>query len=96
MEYYINDDNIHMIDSYKISKYEFKDILNRMRSKFTNNVLKNRSNYSLICEWSIHNLLYNFNIYKSRTKDTDLNHPQPLYIKIIYNIFGPIAWLFIK
>lgn len=96
MEYYINDTNIHIVDSYKICKKEFETILNNMRRIFTNQVLENRSNYSLRMEWATHNFLYNMNFEKLRTKDADLNYPLKWYENIIYNLIGPICWLFIK
>lgn len=94
--YYINDNNIHIIDSHKISKKEFDSILKEMRKTFTNNVLENRSDYSLKMEWACHNLAYYFNILRERAKDVDLNYPLKWYEKVIYNILGPISWILIS
>ena len=94
--YYINDSNINIKNSCEISKKDFDNIINEIRSKFTNSVLTNRSNYSLKMEWAVHNMMYNFGIYKSRTKDVDLNYPQKWYEKLLYNVFGPISWLLIR
>ena len=94
--YYINDSNINIKNSCEISKKSFQNIINEMRSKFVNPVLQNRSDYSLKMEWAVHNFLYKLGIQKSSTKDVDLNYPQTWYEKILYNAFGPIAWLFIR
>jgi hypothetical protein len=94
--YYINDSNISIKNSCEISKKSFQNIINEMRSKFVNSVLQNRSDYSLKMEWAVHNFLYNLGIQKSRTKDIDLNYPQKCYEKLLYNVFGPIAWLLIR
>ena len=92
----VNSNNIHIEDSYKISKKEFKSILNELRSKYSDNtVLMNRSNLSLIFEWAVHNLLYYLNIQKIRTCSVDLDYTQKWYYTIAYNIIGPIALLII-
>ena len=93
--YYINDSNIRIKDSHKISKKEFDSIIKEMRSKFTNSVLVNRSDYSLKMEWACHNLAYYFKVDPNRSKDVDLNYPLTWYGKILYNTLGPIAWLLI-
>lgn len=93
----VNSNNIHIEDSHKISKKEFKSILNELRSKYSDStVLMNRSNSSLIFEWSFHNLLYYFNIQKSRTGSVDLDYPQKWYHILAYNVIGPIAFLLIS
>lgn len=94
--YYINDNNIHIEDSYKISKNEFESILCEMRKKYTNSVLKNRSNFSLKLEWAAHNFLHNLGIEKSRTQSVDLNYPQSIKEKVFYTVFGLISFIFIK
>lgn len=93
----VNSNNIHIEDSHKISKKEFKSILNELRSKYSGNtVLMNRSNSSLIFEWSFHNLLYYFNIQQSRTGSVDLDYPQKWYEKIAYYLVGPISLILIS
>ena len=94
--YYINDSNINIKNSCKISKKSFQNIINEMRSKYVNSVLQNRLDYSLKMEWAVHNFLYNLGIQKSRTKDVDLNYPQNWREKLLYNVLGPIAWLLIR
>lgn len=95
--YTVSDNNIHIEDSHKISKYEFRHILNEIRTANPDNeIIKNRCNLSLMNEWAVHNLLYYFNIEKSRTVSVDLDYPQKWYNLVVYNIFGPIALLLIS
>lgn len=95
--YTISDNSIHIEDSHKISKYEFRHILNEMRSTNPDNaVIKNRCILSLMNEWAVHNLLYYFSIEKSRTGSVDLDHPQKWYYTLLYNLVGPIALLLIS
>jgi hypothetical protein len=47
-------------------------------------------------EWAAHNLLWDLNIYRSRTKDIDLNYPQKWYVRLGYFILGSFALLVIK
>lgn len=95
--YTVNSNNIHIEDSHKISKYEFRGILNEIRSAYPDNeVIKNRCNLSLMNEWAVHNLLYYFSVEKSRTQSVDLNYPQKWYYILIYNVIGPLALLLIS
>lgn len=87
--------NIHITDSYKISKKEFKSILEYLREVYTScEVFNHRSIFSLCMEWTVHNFLYNINIQRDRTKDVDLNYPNKH--SLVYNIIGVLTWLFIK
>jgi hypothetical protein len=95
--YTVSDNNIHIEDSHKISKYEFRKILNEIRTVNPDNeIIKNRCNLSLMNEWAVHNLLYYFNIQQSRTGSVDLDYPQKWYHIMAYNVIGPIAFLLIS
>lgn len=89
--------NIKIIDSYLISKKEFKKyLLNYVHNNENYEVILKRSLISLILEWSTHNFLYKLNISKNRTKDVDLDYPQKWYYKIGYFFIGLISYIFIK
>ena len=93
----ITDNNIHIAHSYEYSKNSFDDVFSFLRKTYpTNAVLINRSNYSLSCEWAVHNLLYSLHMFRSHTADVDLSYPQKWYEKIGYFIIGSIALLLIK
>ena len=83
-------ENLHIVDSYKISKWNMLKIL-----KNRDCVLE-RSNFSLLLEWASHNLLYDLHIARERTKDVDLEYPQKWYYKVAYFIIGLLALIVIK
>ena len=96
INYTISSNNVHITDSYKVSKTYMPIVIKELKNEYPDNlVLKNRKKISLIFEWSVHNFLYNLHIARSHTKDVDLEYPQKWYYKLGYNIFGPISWLFI-
>lgn len=88
MNYILTDTSLHVEDSYTLNKR--KDIRLFLESiKSHNNVsLFNRNITSLINEWKGHNLLYNLHLFRSHTKDVDLEYPQKWYYIIIWNIIG--------
>lgn len=93
----ISENNIQIKDGYTYSKYDFWTVLLPLREWYPyNNVLTHRSDRSLMAEWSVHNFLYNIGLFRSRTKDVDLNYPIPLYESVLYLIVGSIVWMFIK
>lgn len=93
----VTENNINITDSYTYSKKSFKQILNEIKKYSTNcKVTINRSINNLCREWATHNLLYNLHLFRSHTKDVDLNYPQKWYINLIYFIFGNISLIFIK
>lgn len=97
VEYHVTDNNISIKDSYKVSKHDFRTVLNQINDDYpTNNVINNRSFKSMIKEWSAHNFLYMLGLWRNRTKTVDLNYPQKFKEKIVYFIFGWFCWLFIK
>lgn len=83
----VGETNTTIYDSYKIHSIdEMKFILNRIKEQFPNSSINKRSIFSLINEWRTHNLLHRLGVYKSRTKDVDLDINQPIIFKIGYFI----------
>ena len=95
MRYTITDNNLHLVDSYKVSKDKYDRELGRIKAFHPNSSVWNRSFRSMELEWATHNALYYLHLFRSRTKDTDLNYPQKWYAKVAYFIVGNIVWLFI-
>lgn len=85
-------------DSYKITKKEIKAaILAADFSKRNPELMTDkRSLFSLKMEWATHKALYKLGIQRTRTKDADLDWPQPLSYRISYVVLGLIFWPFIK
>ena len=86
--YTVSENNIKIIDSYKVTKWaDMLRILTTIKKETNSNVF-NRSMDSLIEEWIAHNRLYKLHIFRSHTKDVDLNYPQKWYEKLIYRILS--------
>lgn len=100
MDYNVTPKCITVYDSYKVSKKEFVPFLDSLRSEYEDNlVLLYRDNKSLTNEWACHNFLYNidiFGLFRSHTKDVDMQYPLAWWEKIVYPCFGWFCKLFIK
>ena len=85
----VSKNNIHIEDSYKVNTREdMQMILTDIRAKHSleeSDVLK-RTDKSLIKEWRAHNLFYNLHLFRSHTKDVDLNYPQSKITEIVHSI----------
>jgi len=96
MKYTITNNNLHLVDSYKISKNRFDGELNRIRGIHPSSQVWKRKRYAMKLEWATHNGLYALGIKRDHTKDVDINYPQKWYAKIGYFFVGCCVWLFIK
>lgn len=78
---------VTIVDSYKITnKYTMHIILNlfKLRTRYTSN----RTIKSWVKEWKSHNRLYKLGLFKSHTKDCDLEEHEKLHRLLIYEILG--------
>lgn len=90
LEYTVTKDNIHIKDSYKIAK---KEDMIRFLSKIQAEYITDHSDYfffhipfrCMIQEWRTHNLLYSLHLFRSHTKDVDLNKNK-WYMRLLYNL----------
>ena len=96
MKYTITKNNLHIVDSYKVSKTKFEGELAKIKGLHPNSDVWKRSTKSLCKEWATHNLCYAMHLFRSHTKDVDLNYPQKWYEKLGYGIVGAVALLFIS
>ena len=97
VNYTVTSDNIHIEDSYKISKKAFDSVLNSIQAVYPDClVFKNRKRNSMKLEWAVHNFLYSLGVLKARTGSVDINWPQKWYVNWAYNIAGVMVWLFVK
>lgn len=94
MTYNITNNNLHIQDSCYVYKKDMGFILDHIHSNNANSDVWRRSNKSLINEWYVHNALYNLHLFRSHTKDVDLNFPNKF--EFAYNILAPFASLLIK
>ncbi len=82
-----NSGNIRIIDSYKVKdKFDMILIL-KLFIKKTGWISK-RSVESWLKEWKAHNRLYKLGLFKSHTKDCDLEENEKLHRLIAYQILG--------
>lgn len=97
INYVLTDNDLKVIDSYKVSKKEFKPFINYVKEENPDvSLFKHRKVWHMCLEWATHNFLYKLGIKPESTKDVDLNYPLPWYEKIGYFVIGCISWLFIK
>lgn len=90
----VRDNSIRIKNGYLVKGSAFGFVLNRIRAEEPNEVTANRSNYSLSCEWAVHNALYKLGLFRSRTKDVDMEYP--CRIVWLYIILGSIIYPFVR
>lgn len=92
LEITISPNNTHIKDSYLVkSRKDMKNILTQISlPNFSSYACDKRSIKGMVREWCAHNLLYNMGLYKTRTKDVDLEYPQKWYCKVGYFILSLI------
>ena len=93
-EVVVSDNNICIKNGYLVKGRAFGFVLNRIRTDEPNEVTSNRPNYSLSCEWAVHNALYKLGLFRSHTKDVDLNYPCRL--EWLYIVLGSIIYPFVR
>lgn len=87
----LSESNTKIYSSYKVKKYsDIKAFIlrTRMLVGYKNYAINNRKLFGMILEWRAHNLLYSLHLFRSHTKDVDLEYPQKWYYKIIWGIIG--------
>ena len=73
--------NTHILDSCKVkSKEDMRQYLQAVRDEASPEMaICQRDLESMVREWRSHNLFYNFHVFRSRTKDVDLELKQAWY-----------------
>lgn len=89
MKIIYEDFNTHIEDSYKVKDIEeiVGLIIHERYKKF---LPITREFESYVREWKAHNRLYKLGLFRSHTKDCDLEEPIKWYHEIIYFILGVI------
>lgn len=90
IEYNISDDNCHIVKSYETrSKQDMENFCSYvlLPSFFTA-----RSLSSYVAEWRAHNVLYDLHLFRSHTKDVDLNINEPKWKRFFYRILSVFYW----
>lgn len=86
INYIISKTNIHIVDSYKITKRDdMKAIIKIIRAKASENGFEyKRTDSSWVNEWRAHNFMYKYKIQKDRTGSVDLNENESRFRIICY------------
>ena len=93
----VTEDNIHIEDGFIFKKREFGGILRWKKLLYPEcKVFAHRSIQSMENEWAVHNALYWLGLFRSHTKDVDINWPQSRFMRFAYDICGMIVWPFIR
>lgn len=96
MQYSISPNNIQLKSSFEISKVDFERELEAIREEHPECLVWNRSMGSLKREWAAHNAFHALGLVRRQTADTDLNWPQPWYVRLGYAVTGTLVKPFIK
>ena len=93
--YNIDKNNIHIYDSYCVSKHDMLNVLYHIKTDSPYCDVWNRSMKSLVNEWVVHNFLYKLGLYQDRTKDVDLDYPAD-HNEHLYNTIAFFVKPFVK
>lgn len=84
----IGDVAVKIVNSYQVTKRSrIKEILYVFKLEHSD-IKFDRDIDLLTKEWIVHNRLYKLGLFRSRTKDVDLEYQQKWYLKAIYWILG--------
>ena len=90
VKYHVTPNNVTIYDSYKVTHTgDMEYLIQKIRYNYplNNYIINKRSMSSLINEWKAHNLLYDLHLFRSHTRNVDLNN-EPWYRKVIYQILS--------
>lgn len=84
----ISNDNINIHCSYDVTSIkDMKEVIKHVYYKYICKADNhNRTMFNLLNEWRAHNLLYTLGLFRSHTKDVDLNYNQHFIMKVLYGI----------
>lgn len=94
MIYRVTKYNIHLQDSYEITrKNAMRNFLYNIREDYEDEckVLQNRTDDSLVNEWVGHNNLYKLHLFRDRTASVDLQVPVKWYEPIVWWLLSRIV-----
>ena len=82
-------DNTHVVDSYKVKDINL-EVMEIIRERNRRKLPVTRTFDSYVREWKGHNNLYNIGLFRSHTKDVDLQEKETIFEKIVWLILGGI------
>lgn len=85
----VSENNINIRDSYTVIEREkMREVLYAIQHLHPECNSFKRTYEQMISEWRTHNRFYHWGLFKSHTRDVDINYPVKWYIQLFYNIFG--------
>lgn len=81
------EDNTHVENSYLATDISF-EVGYIIRERYIRHLPQTRKFDSYVREWKAHNNLYKLGLFKSHTKDVDLEEPIKWYYELIYWLIG--------
>lgn len=82
-----SENNTHVEDSYKAKDIGL-EIMSIMRERKLRKLPVTRAFDSYVREWKGHNNLYKLHLFRSHTKDVDLEEPNKWYLELIWWLIG--------
>lgn len=77
--------NIHVENSFLVQRRDdIKRMIKYIKNEYPEHPTFKHSEKVLVAEWCVHNLLYNFGLFKERTKHVDLNSNKTILEKWAY------------
>jgi len=97
-DYIVTDKCLTIRDSFRVvssqQMVEMLDIIRKEAADGYNPVLENRTNRSFVKEWLCHNLAYRLRLFRTHSKDCDMEYPQVWYQKVVWQVLGEVMlWL---
>ena len=92
IQYKITKGCITVYDSYKVkNESDMLTLFTKIRYEHPEDdcIINRRSFNSMANEWKAHNLLYDLNLFRSHTKDLDLDY-EPWYRRFCYYVLSKI------
>ena len=82
-----SENNTHVTDSYQYTDYNL-NVMTIIRERHLRSLPVTRSFESYVREWRGHNRLYKLHLFRSHTKDVDLNEQNTFLEEVIWFILG--------
>lgn len=84
-----SENNTHVVDSYKAEDINL-EVSYIIRERHLRHLKVTRSFESYVREWKGHNRLYYLHLFRSHTKDVDLDEDMSMLWELIWLILGGI------
>lgn len=84
-----SENNTHVTDSYKTDNYNL-NVCYIIRERTLRKLPVTRSFESYVREWRGHNRLYYLHLFRSHTKDVDLDENMSMFWELVWLIIGGI------